>query len=346
MAEWREIVMNREKIMAYYYDLAYKNNVPVSVVLELTTKCNLNCEHCYLPKHSNAGLNTKTVTNLLTDLCKLGVSHVLFTGGEILLREDLFELIRVARSLHMRVTLLSNGTLLNEQKIQQLSELFITEFSTTIFSLDSNIHDSITGVNGSLDQLLINLSRLKEHGIRVKLKMPVMKKNRNSIEQVKQFCDDNQFEFLASPTIFPKNDGDDTPISLRLDGIELCEVVKKLDEMNDFKESLVHQREVPCIAIFYSFAIDANGDVFPCNSLLYKVGSIFENSVSEIWNFSERLKKIKEIKTKDLGECSGCDYKFLCERCPGMALLDSTKIEGCDSFARNIAKIRSQCYTV
>lgn len=97
----------------------------------------------------------------MCELRELGIVNVSFTGGEIFLREDIFELIKTARDLHMRVFLLSNATLLTEQKIKMLSELYITEFSTTIFSLKEEINDFITEQKGSLKIILDNLQLLK-----------------------------------------------------------------------------------------------------------------------------------------------------------------------------------------
>lgn len=336
--------MKQELIFTHFYNLAYLNNTPVSVVIELLTKCNLNCEHCYLPNHKNSGMDTEKVKNLLFELRQMGVVNVLFTGGEILLRYDIFELIETARSLYMRVTILSNGTLLDFEKVERLSKLYITGFSTTMFSLKSNIHDSITGVNGSLDSLLSNLQLLKEHKIRVKVKMPIMKSNGSCVNEVRRYCEQNKFEFLSSPTIYSKNDGDESPKSLRLERESLLVVIKEIDKLNNFKISQVHLKDVPCVALFYSFAIDCNGDVFPCNSLLIKVGNVFEDKIRDIWFESDLLKKIKNIRNEDLKECFNCEYKMKCERCPGMALLDNKDILACDKYAKSIAEIRLKNY--
>ncbi|KWX75486.1 hypothetical protein AMQ84_17860 [Paenibacillus riograndensis] len=336
--------MKEELISDYFYDLAYLNNIPVSVIVELSTKCNLRCEHCYLPDYKNRGMNTDKMKSLLIELRQLGVVNVSFTGGEILLRDDLYELIETARSLYMRVFLLSNGTLLDETKIEQLSKLYISEFSTTMFSVQSEIHDSITKASGSLDSLKRNLQLLKEHNIRVQVKMPVMQTNAFCIDEVREYCEQNQFKFFASPMIYSKINGDESPKCLRVKRENLGAVIKKIDGFNNQKNKLIHETEVPCGALFYSFSIDSNGDVFPCNSFPYKVGNVFENTVSEIWFKSESLKFIKSIKKSDLKDCPGCKFELQCERCPGMALLDSKNVFSCDTFAKSIAELRSQNY--
>lgn len=334
--------MKKELSMDYFYHIAYLNNTPVSVMIELLTKCNLRCKHCYLPEHTNAGMDFEKIKSLLNELRELGVVNVSFTGGEIFLRDDIFELIEVARKLHMRVFLLSNATLLNNSTVKRLSQLYISEFSTTVFSLNADIHDSITGTTGSLDTVLKNLQLLKEYGIRVKVKTPLMSTNAFCFKDIKKYCDQNNFGFLVSPTIFSKNDGDESPKDLRVGQDDLCLILKDIDKLNDNGKKNLYKYDVPCTALFYSLAIDCNGDVFPCNSFLYKVGNVFDESLRNIWYESESLKLTKNVKKTDLENCTECNNKLYCYRCPGMAFNDSKSVFSCDTFAKSMAEVRSQ----
>lgn len=327
-------------ILSYLYKRASISNTPISVVIELLTKCNLKCEHCYLPEHINYGMDFKKIKSILYDLKRLGTVNILLTGGEIFLRKDIFEIIELCRSLYMRVTLLTNATLLNEDKIKKLQKLHITEVSTSLFSLDNDIHNNITKGDDSLYNVLRNLDILKKTDIKVKVKMPLMKKNFKCLESVWRYSKDNNFEFLASPIIFPQNDGNSKPKQLRLeDNIELSETIKKLDKITGYKKSYAHNENVPCMALSYAMSIDCDGNVFPCNSLFYKVGNVYEESIEEIWLNSKKLRYIKDIQNKDLKQCIGCVHKKDCQRCPSMALFDGD-ILGCDTYSKKIAKIR------
>ncbi|WP_406243338.1 SPASM domain-containing protein [Tissierella carlieri] len=73
-----------------------------------------------------------------------------------------------------------------------------------------------------------------------------------------------------------------------------------------------------------------------------KVGNIFDSSISDIWNNSEELKKIKRMKKKDLPECVNCDLIDFCGRCPGLALSEDKTLYGCSSVDRQIAIARKQ----
>lgn len=242
----------------------------------------------------------------------------------------------------MRVFLLSNGTLLNEDIVNELSKLYISEFSTTIFSMNNEIHDSITGRKGSLDELLKNLSLFEKTNIRVQIKTPLMKKNLLDLNDVKNYCEEKGFNYEVSPLIISKSDGDTTPQKYSIQRSELASVMKTVDSIS--RNNHLHEKDVPCDALFYSFAIDCNGDVHPCNSFFYKVGNIFENSLKEIWYNSEELEKVKSIKNSDIKVCSSCAYAKYCDRCPALVFMDSKDFHSCDIFAKKLAMIRASNY--
>ena len=336
------IIMKDELLLSYMNKKAYLNRVPLTAVIELLTLCNFKCEHCYIPHRTSLGMKTDVVKNLLNDLRKIGTLSVLFTGGEIFLRDDIFEIIAYARSLHMRVTLLSNASLLNKNKIEQLSRLHISEFSTTVFSLIPDVNDAITGRADSLRPILDNLELLKCAHIKVRVKMPIMKKNVASYELVRDYCMQNQFEFMPSFSISSKLDGEDSAKDLRVEKEDLYDLVRKAekDGVISVKSSIF--KNDPCSSIFCAISIDCKGDVFPCNSIPFKVGNIYEDSISDIWNQSEKLRYIQGIKKSDLHECIDCKYEHICERCPGMALLEGKGLLSCDPLAKRVAEVRMQ----
>lgn len=336
--------MRQKLLYDYFYNKAFVENRPASVMIELLTKCNLKCEHCYLPSHTNAGLSFDRIKKMLLELRELGILNVSLTGGEIFLRDDLFEIIEIARSLYMRVFLLSNGTLLNSESINKLKNLHISEFSTTIFSMNPDVHDSVTKKSGSLVTLLHNLEELKKTGIIIRIKTPLMKKNLGNFIDIQLYCEENGFDYLVSPLIFPKNDGDESPKDLRIQNKDLSSAMKVIDSIN--RNDHLHVNDVPCAALFYSFAIDCKGDIYPCNSFFYKIGNINKQSLREIWYSSEDFQMIKSIKNSDLKCCNGCEFQKQCDRCPAMVFMQGNNLFACDHFAKKLAQIRLSDYNL
>lgn len=334
--------MRNQVLLDYFNNKVYLNRIAATAVIELLTKCNLKCEHCYIPKHNSWGLSTEQLKALLIQLRNMGTVNVLFTGGEIFLRKDIFELIEFARKLHLRVTLLSNATLLNDELIHSLAELYITEFSTTIFSMNKSVNDSITQVSGSLEQILENVRKLSAAGIKTKIKMPVMKKNASSYDDVRAFCDATNLEFMPTFSISSKMNGEQLSQDLRIEMNDLKDILAKSGNKSFLDKTSLPGKKHPCAALFCSCSISCNGDVYPCNSIPYKIGNILENDIKWIWENSQELKYIQNIKKEDLKECTTCKYEPFCDRCPGMALLEGGSLLACDPLAKKVAKARME----
>lgn len=333
--------MKNKMINDYMYNKAYVLNKPISVMIELLTQCNLKCKHCYIPEHIDRGMTLEKIKVLLNELRDMGILNVSLTGGEIFLRNDIFDIIEYARGLNMRVFLLSNGTLIDKECAEKLASLYIAEFSTTIFSMNEEIHDYITQKKGSLKAVLDGISLLKEAGVKVKVKTPLMDINAFEYENIQNYCQENSFDYLVSPVISRKSNGDESTLDLRMSQEKLIKVLKFVDEQNAIEH--LHKQDTMCAALHYSFSIDCNGNVYPCNSFFLKLGNIYEQKVNDIWIESEQRKKILQIHNKEL-ECVKCIHKEYCNRCPAMALSDGNGLYGCDCFAKQQAEIREKNY--
>src|SRR3990172_4107083 len=92
------------------FETTLARNLPVSAVLELTYECNLRCRHCYIVNQDRAVLGTSAIFSILDELAEAGTLFLAFTGGEILLREDFFDVAEYAKRKHFALSILTNGT--------------------------------------------------------------------------------------------------------------------------------------------------------------------------------------------------------------------------------------------
>lgn len=316
-----------------------ENHRLFNVMFVLLNKCDQNCIHCYIPEHDSYGLPTAKVKELITEARELGALNITLTGGEILLRKDLLEIVAFARSLFLRVFLMSNAYSLTEDKIRQLKELGIAEFSTTIFSMDSTIHDEITQKKGSLSKIIKNVLLLKKYGIPLTIKTPLMEINKFAYKDVEKFAADNEFNFMATTTIFTKADGDESPHTLQIKN-DLQRIILETERiLNKYSSRSITTSKsgIPCSAGFSNICINYNGDVWPCNSLMLKVGSVLETRLTSIWKNSNILNEWRRKSVQPIEVCQTCIYSKYCLRCPGMALLEDKDLYGCSSSAKRIA---------
>lgn len=326
-----------DNIYRKLYKLAHDNVVPINLTIELLTKCNERCKHCYISNFEHNGLTTDELKNIILEFRKLGGLNLSFTGGEIFLRNDLFELIKYARSLYLRVFLLTNGSLITDNIAKRLKNLNVSELSISLYSMDEDIHNKVTGLKNSFKKTINGIYFVNKYNIPIVIKTPIMTINKNSYIDVKKFCDKNNYKFIASALIFSKSDGCKIPKSLNISGNELKKVLKDIKEyepigqLNNFPEA--------CGSLKYTLSVDSIGNIYPCNSFYYKLGNIRQTTLSSVWK-SRRLKKIQNIMKTDLKKCNKCDLRYCCNKCPGLAYLEDNDMFGCSSSSMFIAKHR------
>jgi radical SAM protein with 4Fe4S-binding SPASM domain len=149
------------------------------VVWNVTRRCNLHCIHCYSSSQDRDypnELSTDEGRALLDDLAAFGVPTVLFSGGEPLMRDDLFELVAHARERGLRCVLSTNGTRIDPDTARQIA---VGGFSYVGISFDGigGVHDKVRGQPGAYDASLQALRLLRDLGMRVGLRFTVHRKN-------------------------------------------------------------------------------------------------------------------------------------------------------------------------
>lgn len=154
-------------LMQEMVDKALALNVPFSVHVDLTYRCNERCVHCYLDHEDYGEMTTGEIKYLLDQLADAGVFILTFSGGEIFLRKDLFELLEYARRLTFWVKLKTNAIMIREREAERLRELGIESLQISIYSHREEIHDAITLFPGSLKRSLDAIRFLKSQGLKV-----------------------------------------------------------------------------------------------------------------------------------------------------------------------------------
>lgn len=324
---------------------AMEKRVPYQVTLELLSSCNFKCVHCYIPNHNSMGMPFEKISSLFAELKNLGTFSLVLTGGEIFLRDDIMEIVKSARDMGFSVSLLSNASLLTHKQIEELSMLNINCFSTTIFSLDEKINDIITLTPNSLCKILDNIKLMRKFGIRTEIKTPLTKYNPYSYRELIPFCEGIGSKYIPSTLITPKLDGDKATEELRLNDRQyrtVYEEIRELLEVEVTRDGDSKFGDMPCPDIRCMMSIDCKGDVFPCNSLYYKVGNVYDSSLRDIWEESETYRVLNGIKKSDLKECQGCEISNFCTRCPGNALIEDGNLLGCSTLDKRFAVLSAE----
>ncbi|MFQ5768905.1 MAG: radical SAM protein [bacterium] len=305
---------------------ASAKNIPLYAHLELTYMCNLKCVHCYLA-HSiqQEELSTDEMKHVIDQLAELGTLYLSLTGGEILCRNDFFEIAEYARAKNFALRLFTNATLITPdiaRQIQKICPLFV---EISLYGISPEVHDSITQVPGSHSRTIDAIHLLKEKGINLLIKTVVMRLNFAEVLAVKNFTNKMGAIFRADPVISPKLDGATEPLNLRIDDDELLGLFREIN--NDWKLNHPDPDSPLCNAGKSVLAINPNGEVFPCLRISNKAGAIKKQPLNHIWKSSEVMKKVRELTLTKLKSCVSCDDMMYCNPCPGLALLEHGELD-------------------
>ena len=168
--------LSSEDFFAGLTEKARKTRSPESVTFELTYGCNLRCVHCYNPTHRALPheLCTEEVYSILDQAADLGVVNLSFSGGEPLVRPDIFDIFRHAKESGFVLHLLSNATRITPAGAASLQTLGFESINLSIYGATQATYERVTQVPGSYERFVRGLESLAQTTLQVVARMPVM----------------------------------------------------------------------------------------------------------------------------------------------------------------------------
>ncbi|PYU65303.1 MAG: hypothetical protein DMG56_03795 [Acidobacteria bacterium] len=337
---------------------------PLSVHFDLTYRCNERCVHCYLDHDNHGELTTAECLQVLDDLARSGALFLTFSGGEIFLRPDLYEILAAARRLHFDISLKTNALLVTPERAARLGELGVRRVQISVYSDIPAVHDAITKVPGSLQRTLAAIPILLQHGLQVKLACPLMRENLLAYRGVMALAEKLGVPYILDLTITPMMDGSSGPLAHRASVSALLPVLQDArlqackpqptsatarpesvwplgSAVSSGIESPAYQ-DLPCSAGHNSCYISPYGDVFPCVQLPQAAGNLRREKFDDIWYHAPQLERLRAIRESQLPVCSRCEIRSYCERCPGLALMEGGNLLGAYERACALAEEKAR----
>ena len=337
-----------------FQDWALSHRFLWSASWEITYRCNESCVHCFNPGASHAEgqrakrktdeLSRDEWTRLLDEMSQVGVFRLLLTGGEVALRKDFFDIVGAARQRGFSVTVFTNGTLFNEAEVERLAGLYPHRVELSLYSSDPEVHDRITRLPGSFEKTRLTAQRLASLGVTVAVKMAVMADTIHAVSAFRSMCDlwglESQVDFNMSPGV----DGARAPLlTLLPDSLALIKAAMTpgdplfAGEVGQPRRSSWDDRKSSpvCGAGRSLMSISPEGHIYPCNSLPLHVGSVRGQGLASVWNQSALggafrtppeasiLSKWQSVNGGDYHVCGDFARCAWCQKCPGMAFLES-----------------------
>ncbi|MGI6453447.1 MAG: radical SAM protein [Syntrophomonadaceae bacterium] len=323
------------------------------VVWNMTNRCNLKCKHCYIDaydKSYESELNFEEARLFIEDLAQMRVPVLLFSGGEPLLRKDIFDLGKMAFELGLRPVISTNGTLINDEIAGKIKE---AGFQYVGISIDGSpsTHDEFRDREGSFAAALEGIRACLRAGVKTGIRLTLNKKNQADLpyifdlvekEGIPRFCiyhlvysgrglemadfdldhDEKRrvLDFIREKTLELGRQGTEVEILTtdnHADGIYFSQYIKEnMPERADEVLNLLKMHG-GCSAGTKFANVDPKGNVHPCQFWQdYTIGNIRQEPFSKIWNSDdELLVKLREKEKHVKGKCGQCQYKSLCAGC-------------------------------
>lgn len=325
---------------------------PFMVSYGITTKCNLNCRHCYAQATEEASsdeLSTQETKELIDELAQWGVRFLVLDGGEPLCRPDFLEIASYASGKGIMTGAGSNGTLINKAMAENMKQAGIQSIAISIDSTQGEVHDNFRGKKGAFYQAMNGVAACKEAGLPFQFGMVIRKETLTEVPSLLKLAIDSGanaaefFDLVEAGRAKEECQGEslnseerkqvmewlaqaqaDCPIIIRVPACPMYTLLlqeEKIKPKHFPSESLAripyYGRGCAAGMPYGYLRIAPDGEVNPCMLLQINLGNIRERSIRQIWDESPVL---KQLRLRDLkGECGQCDHKNICAGCRGRA---------------------------
>jgi len=326
------------------------NNQLRLVAWEMTRSCNLNCVHCRASSEHGpypGELDTKKCLEILDQIAQTGEPIVILTGGEPLLRKDIFDLARHGTQLGLRMVMATNGTLLTPAITEKLSSSGIKRVSISLDGASAQRHDQFRKVPGAFRAALEGIELLKRADIEYQINTTVTKHNIHQIREVLDLAIKlgavAHHIFLLVPTGRARD-----MINQEIEALEYEEL---LHWFYDMREKVPLHLKATCAPHYYrilrqeahargekvdfnTYGLDAvtrgclggtsfcfishDGVVQPCGYLELNCGDLRQLPFGSIWQYSKIFQRLRDFSAYK-GKCGRCEYLKFCGGCRARA---------------------------
>ena len=303
-----------------------------------TNQCNLTCSHCYQDagEAKEAELTTQEGKELIDGIARAGFKIMIFSGGEPLMRSDIYELVSYAASKGLRPVFGTNGMLITEEVAQRLKEAGAMAMGISLDSLDEEKHNTFRGNPEAYARTIEGMKNCRKVGLPFQIHTTIMDWNKEEICDIIDFA--VEMGAIAEYIFFliPVGRG----VFIEKNAVEVMEYENLL------RTIMEKQKEVPisikptcapqftrvakqvgvdindrfsrgCLAGLTYCIISPTGKVRPCAYMVEEAGDVHETAFDEIWNSSPVF---ETLRTQDYqGSCGKCGYKDICGGCRARA---------------------------
>ncbi|RMF93792.1 MAG: radical SAM protein [Candidatus Schekmanbacteria bacterium] len=338
------------------HEKAKETRIPLGGSIEITSRCNLNCLHCYInspidnaKKEERGELTTEEIFKILDSIAEEGCLWLLLTGGEPLLRKDFFEIYNYAKKKGFLITLFTNGTLIDEKTADYLADWRPFAVEISVYGRTKETYEKMTAVKGSYEKFLNGLERIHKRNISLKLKAVVTSVNISELDEIKRWATEElNLPFRFDPLINMTLNGNVRPKKVRISAEDVVKLdVNDKERMAEWKKFCDKFLGTPnndslflCGAGINSFHIDSYGNLTPCILVRSESYSLRSGNFKD--GYYNWMPKVLSKKRTKKSKCISCNLVAMCGQCPGWAELECGDMEKPVEYLCKIAHLRAE----
>ncbi len=352
--------LSYESFISRLFARATQTGTPLSGSFELTPRCTLDCKMCYIHNKANdlAVIEKEKSTEWWLDLAgkaqEAGTLLLLLTGGECMLRKDFEEIYLTCKKMGFLVTVNTNATLIDEEKIRFFKANPPQRMNITLYGMSRETYGNLCGVPEAFDKVIRAIKSLKEAGVNLKINYTVTPENKDDLLSASDFADEMQIPFQSATYLFPpvrscKNCGKVTRPSPEEAAKEIFNLQKHRlgDEFDKFLEYQKNNKKttdyfddcekegerIKCRAGSTTFWVTWDGKMAPCGMMIEPAEEIGDD-------FKKAWKKIHKAREEIIlpPQCTNCQYKKYCDVCAAISYAETGRFDGLPTYICEKAK--------
>lgn len=311
------------------------------IAWEVTRSCNLACSFCRASsKHGSypGELTTNECFKLIDEIVSFANPIVILTGGEPLLRKDIFEIAEYGKKRGLVMVMAPNGTLLSDENIEKIIRSGIKRISVSLDGPDAATHDNLRQVEGAFKLACEGIGRAKKAGLEFQINSTISKRNISLLSGITNLAKDlgavAHHIFLLVPTGRAKEMVDEELSALEYEEALGALAKERKESSLEIKLTCApHFNRVllqgpfgaisslagrGCMAGTSFCFISHLGDIQPCGYLEVKCGNVLEKGIKKIWLDSEVFNDLRDWNKYE-GKCGACEFKVACGGCRARA---------------------------
>lgn len=320
-----------------------------SVTFELTYACNEKCIHCYanypVDSHQDRSLSIDQLKKVINDLYQMKCMHLTFTGGDPFMFKGFVDLFSFARNMGFSCDIFTNAVYLFDHTdvLKRIISLKPQAFFISLYGADAETHENITSIPGTFDKTVSVIKQLKGSKIPVILNVMLLRSNVDKIEEIVSFINKLNVEYRIGMSLIYKNDGSDVPMQYFVGDKDAIKKVLSIEKKRFYSIDQHIGAEKDTNAFFCNAGrtaldVSPDGTVYPCLSLKYPLGNLFENTMPEIWNSENRVALVSQLSWENAVKCRECKYVDKCPHCIGISQLETGDMFSCNTCDKTLAE--------